>query len=278
MSSKLKRSILSFFLFISIFVCSFSSCALGVFYNSDTYINLFTSDSYLADLHKDIDEYGRDMCKRVSLPEDTLSKSVRYSNIAELQKAYANNSLGDYDVYNQFAYSTLLEQLSYDIAESVNNVIKDNGIRIDSKQGVDEFTKRVVSYVQKRIEFSYTNELVNAISSGKRVCKTLIVLSALACIGLIVLIYKTSDNAYRKLRDIAVAIESTSLLYFVMFLSIAIVEMTKKLVIYPSYLAQAFMRYVDSVMTDMAMISVAFMMAAFLLMSVIWCQKHAERD
>ncbi len=279
--SKRKRNKLAFFLFISLAVLSLSLCGRTVLLNSDTFTEMFTDSNYVTELHYDVSQYGKDLCKKVSLPDEFIKNTIRYNTVLELENAYVNTMLSDSDDYDDYAYGVLLEQLETDMVKATEKTIQEYGIKVDSKQtktGAKRFARTITDYLQKRIEFSYMDELRDITNTGEKICTALAVLSFIACVGLIIGIVSLEGKLYRRLRGIAVSAVSAFAFNSIMLLAIIIVRITKDLVIYPEYLANAFMWYVDKSMLTIGISAILFVIIALALMSTIWAMKRYERE
>lgn len=281
---KKKRNILSFFLFLSIVMLSLSIIGSSVIFNSNAFSEIFTDSTYVSKMQKDIIEYGEDLCRKNSIPKDFMPRVIRYNTIMELEKSYVNNALSvsdEFEVYNDYAYGVLLEQLQVDIENAAKQAVKASGLEIAKGQaetGARTFAQNITEYIQKRVEFSYMDELCDVAGKGKKICSAFVVLSVVACVALIASVFKSDGKKYRKLRNIAISALSASLFDFIMLLAIVIVRVTKDLVIYPTYLAEAFMRHVDLSMATIGITAMLLFIIAIALMACIWTMKRTEKE
>lgn len=260
-----KRSILSFFLYLCITFGVFCTVFLSVTANPNTFIKEFTEPSYIANVKDDISQYTSDLCLKNSVPDDFVESTITYDKIYNLENAYIYEELGSSQELVTESYTGLLSQFKDDVIASMNEMISSQGIQIEKSvqdTAVDTFAQQVTDYASKATHFGYIRQLKSFCDLSKTVCSIILTVCLIVGIGLVVAIFSGTSRKYRATRSLSYAFSSASVMNLIVAIAIYIVKTTKNLVIYPTYLVDVFIRWVDdslnSVLTCAGILAIIF--------------------
>lgn len=279
-SVKLLRNTLAFLLFITVSVLSVSACVKAVVLNPNELVKQFTSQEYVNSMYLDAKQFAYDLCDECSIPRESVDEGLTFSAIYSINEAYAVGNLSASDQFTQTTYKNLLDDFSESLSSSVSESLKKNGVEINSYQqssGVAEFSDRITDYVTGVIEFEYMENLQALTNMGKAVLLTVIIASTILSVLLALVVFSVGKKRYRGLRAIAYSFIASAIFDFVLVLGVEIVKMTKTLVIYPTYLRDMAMRYVEDSTLTFVGAGVTALFISLIIMTVVWKLKRDEK-
>lgn len=275
---KKSRNVTSFFLYIFIVIFSLSVCSVAVASNPKSVAKIFTSSRYVESLKSDIAEYANDKCVEASIPNDFVNTTIVYEEIHQLQEAYIFGSLKVSEQYNADAFEVLLSDYNEIVKKQVNTMIKEQNIKVSSKTGVDEFCDSIINYTRDRIEFEYIKELKSFVNKAYIISFVTLGFSAIMVIILIFALVKNGGKNYRITRNISYSFLASAFLELFLVFAGVMVKVTKDLVIFPTYLANTFMDFYNSVLLSVVFSTAIMFLISLVLAAATWNYKRRERD
>jgi hypothetical protein len=275
----ISRNIVSFFLFISIVALSLSICAKVCFVNSDKYAQILTNQKYVNALYDDILQYSYDVCDESSIPRDSVDEIITYTNIYNIDEAYAYGNLTNVPQYTQTTYDDRITQLKSDLIDSTTQMIKDNKLKVDSSrsEGVNSFALKISDYVRSKVEFKYMDKAQTIVNFGKTISVVLIVIFTILSVVLALVTFSIGKKNYRGLRAIAYSFNASAILQFGFVLASLIIKQVKTLVIYPTYLCDSIMSFVNSSILCVTVSACISIGAMLVIATVVWKLKRSEK-
>lgn len=280
MSRRKIRDKLSFLLYVSIAVVSVCICLLVTVANPNTFVKAFTTSNYVEALRQDASLYASDMCLKNNIPDDFVYDVVSYDDMYHLELAYVSGQLSASKQYNESAFEGMLEDYSYELQSNVRKSLANDNIVLNSSQNeaVASFCDDIVNYIKERISFKYMTNVRNSIKIVRIISYASIVVFATAGVVIAVWLCLKGGKNYKVLRSVACSVLGASLMNAVVAVVVGIVDATKDLVIYPLYIAGAFVDYFESVAITYAICSM-ILFAVFLVLLVFgWKLKRSEKE
>lgn len=280
-SRRKKRTVLSFLLYLCLSLSVICVGFLSVGSNPNTFIKEFTSNTYVENVKADAVRYCQDMCLQNSIPDDFIDDVITHNRIMTLQKAYIVGELNENDEYNKNTYEGLLTKLQEDIEVSVSNMVSEQKIKIDSSvkdTAVADFSKQITEYIEKIIHFNYISQLRTYCDTANMLCKILLCVCSIGIVCIALMLSMGTSRKYRASRAVAYSILAAAIMNTILFDSVAIVKETKKLVIYPTYLVDVFMNWVDDSLAYL-LASTGFLVVLFVAVTAItWMLKNNSKQ
>ncbi len=266
------RSFLAFVLFLTISLLSLLCCVRFSFITPRSMVNIFVNEEYVTALRNDVLEYSHDLCRDCMLPEDALDSTVTYETVYGIENAYISGALGASREFTKTTYEDNVAELKKNIETAVNAAVKDNNISVDKNQknGAAQVSEFVSTYLIKRIQIAHLDMLETVINIGKLASTIGIVVLAVLAVILVLIIISIGNKRYRALRSVIHSVNAAAILNLILILGVQIVKHFKTLVLYPTYVADAFMRYVNRCEGVVGFSSLVLFTVAFMLMIVVW--------
>lgn len=274
------RKVLSFILFVLIFTLSVTTCLKVVVLNPKEFAGCLTDKNYSNSLFLDAQQYAYDLCDKCSIPRDCVDDEITYNSIYAINQMYVVGNLCKDERFTKSTYSTELDALAGRLEKSVEAKLKAENIDINDaqiKSGVKNFSQQVVDYVAEITEIEFIEQLQTLTNIGKVALIALIVVSALFSLITILAIISIGKKKYRSIRAISYSFIATGFLNFILVLGVGIIEKTKSLYIFPTYLCDAAMNYVSNCVGAFFGAGVASIAVALILTTVGWKLKRDDK-
>lgn len=268
--------VLSFLLFVMISVLSLSLCAKVYIANPTTVADMFCDKAYVTSLRADIVQYAKDECAKCSIPDEFIDSAISYDAVYEIEASYICSALGTSQSYSDEAYGKNVEALEQRIIDRTEKVLKNDGITTSVKNGSKEFAKSISSYVMQKTEFKYIDRLQTMLNLGNIALMVIIIVSGIFTVIFGAVLFFKNEKRYRSLRMISFSFSASALLSFAMVGAVGIIRAVKDLVIYPTYLCNAVMNYVNSSMMVVMISGIVWLFVSIVLTTIIWRLKRGD--
>lgn len=280
MSRRKLRKRISFFLYICIAFVSIFVCCLVTVANPSVFVKTFTSSECVEALRNDVALYASDMCKKNNISDDFVDDAISYDTMYHLQKAFVSGTLGASKQYNENAFAGMLEDFEADLEQSVAKSLDANAISADSYDGngLTQFCQNIADYVESRIDFQYMNDVRHEIKRIKIISYIFIAVFVPTAAALIVVVSLKGGKSYKILQSIASSVLGASFMNVVVAAALGIVNATKDLVIYPLYIAGAFVDYFQLTVLTFTSCSAILFMVFLVLLVAGWKLKRSEKE
>lgn len=278
-SQNIARNITAFFLFLSVAALSLSCCLRAVMLNPDKHAEIFTNQNYVQSLYEDVKTYSYDLCMQSSIPTEAVDDVITYVQVSEIEEAYALGQMGHSIEYTQTTYEDRLNEFSKTLSASVKEFAEQNALAKGAvtKAGAEKFAKKTADYVKGKVEFAYMDKLVTLQNIGKTVSLVLIIVFViLACI-LTLAVFSLSDKKYRALRSVSHSFLAASLLQLLFVSGVQIIKQVKTLVIYPTYLCDSVMNFINSCIFSVGISALALFVISMVMITTVWKLKRNEK-
>ena len=275
-SRESRRDFYSFVLFICLVLLSLSICIRAYIINPNTYIKVFSGQDYVTSLCEDTKQYASDLCSRYYISSELVNDAVGYDDVYNVNKAYITQALlpegGD-----DFQITANAEkEFSTNIYNSYTKWYDADGIKLTSSQkaGLRTFADRVTDYTVKRAQLPFARQLTRFTDTCTTILMILIAVSAILTIAFAIKLYTIGRTKYRSIRSLAIAFESAALVDFILVVGVEFVKSTKNLVLYPSYLCDAIMSYVNHSQQIVGLAGMVLFAISLVLIGDVWYRKY----
>lgn len=276
-SRRKTRTVLAFILYLCIIMFALCIEFVSVTANPKTFVNEFTNSVYVENMRSDIAQYTKDLCRASSVSDNFVDNLITYDNIYKIENAYISGELTSTQEFSSDAYTGLLAQFKDNIATSIDNVIKSENITVEKSvkdTAIDEFAQKVADYTGEVTQFGYARQVKNFCDLSKTVCGVIIAVCAVVGIGVAVSLFKRTSMKYRATRNIAYSLLASVIMNLIVFVAVAVIKATRQLVIYPTYLVDVFIRWLNDSMCALAIGSGVLGILFVAFACVTWKLKH----
>ena len=271
-----KRSILAFFLFVCIVICTTCiSGGVGVV-NKDEIAKSLLESSYINALTNDVKQYATDLCEQAGVPKNIVDDSVDYNKMYELEKSYIYGDLFESTDYNENAFLANILHLKSDITNALTSSLENNGLIIDEnmQNSIDNMSTNVSNYAKQRIRFINEDMYKNVVDNIKLVNICLIGVCIFVSALIIIRLLTIGNKKYRSLRYAVYSFSAASLFNFITVIIFSVVNSRQPRIIQPSYLQNAIDSYINSSSYNFIMLSLFVFFIAICLSAISWIMKR----
>jgi len=208
---KILKYILSFLLSVMLTVLSVCVCSEYVFLSPGYLEKSFTSYEYTAELHKNIELYAANSCKRAGVSEACLEDVVTFKAVKNMNDAFIGEQLEVHNRFNNETYDYFAGILKADIKAAL---LKQPGVAdaAEAERSVNRMADDIMNYVFQSVSISHTEKLMSVISVTDIALKAVIAVLAVLCVLFTVIIYYTGERRYRGLRFAAYSFGAAALI------------------------------------------------------------------
>lgn len=270
------RKVIAFFLFVSLLILSASACVKAVVLNPNEIATALTSSEYTNELYLDAQQYSYDMCDKCSVPREVVDEAIDFSSVKEINDAYIIGNITKSEGFTTSTYSDKLDELNENMAQSLSAKLQKNNINASDAQ-IKEFSQNINDYLRKIIEIEYISKLQAVTNVGTVGLIVMIVTSAIFVLIFAGSILSIGKKLYRKIRTISFSFIATGIVNFILVLGVEIVKKTKELYIFPTYLCDAAMRYVEDSKNVFVGAGMAAFVVAIILVTIAWKLKRDDK-
>lgn len=273
------RKTVAFFLFLVITMLSAIACGNLYFLNGEKYAQVFANEQYVNGLYNDISEYAEDLCDYYAVPRACIESELTFDKINDIAVSYAYGNLTSAQQFTESTYVDKINELEESLAKSVNDTLKEQGIKQSGsvENGGELFAADIKDYICKKVEFVYMQKLKTAANIGKTASVAVCAAFAVIAVVLILVIISIGNKKYRSIRAIAYAVTASGELQLLSVLAVNVIKKYKTLVIYPSYLCDSVMRFVNNGVTAVCVSSMLSLLAALALTVAVWKLKRNQK-
>ena len=278
-SVRIGKNILAFLLFLCLLLLSLSICVRAVFVNPNFITRVFTDKAYADALYEDIYDYAGDYCDASGVDKKIVDETVTYEKIYNIQKAYFLNIFEVSEQYNEEAFNKDISNLNGDIVKSANTYLESISVDLtdEVKKATQNFADNICDYIRDRISVDYIDEASSLVGTAKTASSILIAVFTLASVILITSIYYTGEKHYRAVRYITYSFTAAALTDTLLVIGVQIIKCFKDLVIYPYYLCDALMKYINSCVLSVVVACAFLFFAALIFAAYTWRLKFNKK-
>ena len=275
-TQKTWRSVLSFFLFLSITVLSLSVCIKVSFVSDNSIVKLFTNSEYISSMRDDIVQFGSDAAELSGIPADCVKDTVTEDAVRKIETAYIWGALGGSEEYTATTYLDYIEALKEDLTAAAQQEVEKNGLTVDENvpDGANQFSASVIDYLQKRVEFRYMDNFGSYLNIAATVSIVAMIASAVMIVLIMLILVSIGKKPYRSIRSVSNAFAASALLELCLAGGVKIVEQFKTLVLYPEYFSNALMGYVERCVISVCAAGGIGLLLSLLSAVIVWKIKH----
>ena len=273
------RHFRSFVLFLVI-----AALSLTVFVRVDCvdgkkYASIFTNEKYVQSLYGDVKQYAYDMCAQNGIPTDSVDEVITYDAVYNTVNAYAVGNFDNSQDYTKTTYEDRISELNTQLAQKTEDMIGQYKINTadNANKACKKFSNDICDYLKKQVLFEYTNQLQTVSNIGKIVLSVIAAVLAVVGAVLFAIIYTMGSKKYRGLRAISFSFIASGILQLILILGVEIIKTMKQLVIYPKYLCEAVLDYVNLCELHVFVSTCASFGVAIVLIALAWKLKRDHK-
>lgn len=273
------RHFLSFGLFLVVTALSLTLFVRADCVDGKKYVSIFTNEKYVQSLYGDVKQYAYDMCAQNGIPTDSVDDVLTYDAVCDTATAYAEGNFDISQDYTKTTYEDRISELNTQLAKSTENTVGQYKIKTaeNAKRDCADFSNDVCAYLKRQVAFEYTHQLQTLSNIGKTVSTVAAIVLAVVGVVLFAIIYTMGSKKYRGLRAISFSFIASGILQLVLIFGVQIIKTMKQLVIYPKYLCEAVLDYINVCELHVLVSAFASFGVAIALIALAWKLKRDHK-
>ncbi len=271
------RTVFAFLLFVSLAATVVFSGIRVTMLSPNRVADVFTNHEYLTALHRDVIDYSKDLCRKCGIPTDSIEETITYKSIEGIQKAYTLGMLSMDEKYSETTYVDLINSLGKNLETSTKDMVAENKLSVAESQkqnGPKEFSNDISSYIKKKVEFAYISDIQSVVNVASTAMNIAIAFFAVLTIAFFLLTISVADKHYRAFRSVVYSLFASALLCLFPAVFIGIVSLFKELLIYPSYLCDSVLNFINSCVSAFLVETGMLFFVGVLLSALVWKLKR----
>lgn len=270
------RAFLSFLLCVLIVMLSLSVCLKSVFVSAPYIEKKLTLFSYVNSYREDVINCASDCFKKNGIPDDNLENIITQEKAQEIAETYINSVLKVKVGITSDTLSQSIDGLKSDIDKEIKQQIEKTDYSYNETAS-QNIAQAIGNYANEQINIpgaSYLETITNVGSVASTVALVLLVIFSAI---LAVIIYFVGAKRYRSVRAIGISFMSAG--FFDLFLSmiVIIISKVKSVDIFPLYLRQAFMSYINGSIGAVAFAGGILLLVSLVFITLVWKMKRDKK-
>ena len=271
---------MAFLLFIAVTAMSLGITAKAAPVNKNKVADVFVNYDYVTALYDDVNTYAHDICKRNNVPASAVEDVLTFDAVNDIDRAYILGTMSLDEQYSQTVYMDKLDDLTAKITQSVNTTVEQNGLQYAAGQenAAADFAGDITAYLQKRMTFPYLEKMQTYVNLFSTAAVVTSIIAAVLTVAFALIVITLGSEVYRNLRSICHATLGAAAICFATSGAYAAVKRAKELFLFPAYLNDSIMRYLDSSAGAVTLTGAILLTASFALMALVWKMKSDVLD
>ena len=270
---KILRTFLSFILAGVISTLSVALCFSVSFMNPSHVEKSFTSYEYTSGVRQNYLTYVESYYQKSGFETHSLEKIISYDAVSEIAEYYAgcyvSHRVGfDDDNYIQ-SIDKIIDSLKEDMLLQIELTNQQNNTdKLETALG------SIKNYFKDEIAVKGTDKLDAVFNIGRTAIYAIVGISALLFIFITLIIYFLGERKYRSLRAITISFITAGLFDICLAIIVLIISSLKKIDIYPIYLYDELVRYVNTCAATVIVTGFVCIMLSFITAAITWRKKY----
>lgn len=275
-AQKIIRAILSFVLFLFLFVLGLSICARSVVVNPVFISNSFTSYDYTEKLFEDILQYADDKCLESGIGNKAAENAITFEAVKNINDSYIASLFKTSNSYSADSYQSYIEDLKQHFSSLITEQLKNDGAEMDEAvlSGIDMLSNDLERYITERLAVKSADSIITAVNISSVLFLVLSVVFTVLSAVLALIIYYIGDKRYRSLRYISYSFGAAGIMNFISAFIVQVLKSVNHFIIYPDYLFSAAMQHIRVCTVSLVFAGMAFSIAYVILIAVVWKLKR----
>lgn len=270
------RAFLSFVLCVLMVALSLSVCTKTVFVNASYLEEKLTSFSYVNSYRENVITYASDCFLKNGIPDDNLNNVITQEKANELAENYINSILKVKAGITSDTFSQTVEGLKSSLNKEIKQQISSTDYTYN-EETAQKTADRIADYAREQLSIPGVSYIETIVNIGSVASTAVAVLTAVFIAVLVVIIFFVGAKRYRSIRAIGISFMSAGFFDLILSLIVIIISKVKCVDIFPLYLRQAFMSYVNGSIGAVALSGGILLLVSLAFITLVWKMKRDEK-
>ncbi|MCM1285871.1 MAG: hypothetical protein NC213_05145 [Acetobacter sp.] len=267
--SKNTRGFLSFVLFVLIVILSLTACANLTFANKNNIKNQFLSYNYVCGVKDNVSTYAKDICFQNGINADFVDDVFNYDDVKTVVSSYFCYYITDDIEYSETAHEANIDKLCEAFRIEIESNLKNPNLTYDEKTAA-AISADVSSYFKDAVKIPHMDKIRTAMNVGTIALYVTIGVSAFFVLSVMLITFFVGKKRFRSLRAISISFMSAGFYEMCLALIIYVIFSVKKVDLFPLYLENQLMSYINMTVMNIACCAGILMVISLILSSIVW--------
>lgn len=267
--SKNTRGFLSFVLFVLIVILSLTACANLTFANKNNLKNQFVSYNYVCGVKDNVSTYAEDICLQNGINTEFVDDIFNYDNVKTVISSYFGYYITEEIEYSETAYEANIDKLCEAFKLEIESNLKNTDLKYD-EETASALSADISGYFKEAVKIPYMDKIKTVMNMGTIALYAVIGVSAFFVLSVMLITFFVGTKRFRSLRAISISFMSAGFYELCLALIIYVIFSVKKVDLFPLYLENRFMSYINMTVMNIACCAGILMVISLILSSVVW--------
>lgn len=269
---KVLRTILSFILAAVISTLSIACCFSASFIKPANVEKYFTSYEYTQGVRNNLLTYVESYYQKSGFDTDKLDEIISYDAVDEAVEYYAGCYIAQRVGFDEDNYIQSIDKMIDSIKEDMLNQIKLTK-QSNNEDMLSTALNSTKDYFTSQIAVNGSDKLATVFNIGRPVIYVIIGVGIFLFIFITLILYFLGERKYRSLRAITISFMTAGLFDICLAVIVLVISRLKRFDIYPIYLYDEFIRYVNTCIGTVIVTGFLCIMLSFIVAAITWLKK-----
>lgn len=270
------RGVMSFLLFVFIFLLNTAICAKCVFVNPEFIKSSFVDYDYVSGYCEDINCYARDLFFKDGLACDKVGDILSYDFCYTLTEKYIGAQLGNDSGYVEATVQSTIDEVRQPLASLIESEASAASKKYSAEVG-EKAADEICNYITERMSITGMEKLKAVLNAGSVASLVAIAGTGMFTLAFCLITFFIGSTRYRSLRAISIPFLSVGILDICLSLMSIVILHFKSIDIYPLYLRGALMSCIYGGVQSFILFGAGCIIISLILSTIVWKMKRVSK-
>lgn len=266
------RAVLGFVLSAVIAALSVAICANAVFLNEKNIEKRFTCYEYVSAVRNDVIEYTKSVYDRNGLDKSNIDSIITFEAVDEVAENYAGHYISFRVSYDESSYLASIKTVGDEIADDIAVQVTNSNQQFN-QETASEIVSSINDYFDDAVSLTGVSYLETVLNIGTPVCYIIIGVCLFFFVFITLILFFLGEKRYRSLRTISISFLTSGIFEMCLAFIVFVISRVKTIDVYPLYLSQQLMKYIDECIIVVVISGAAAVMVSVAVSAVTWVNK-----
>ena len=270
---KALRIILSFILSVVIATIGVAVCVNSSFLDGKNIEKHFTSYEYVSGVREDVISYTESVYDRNGLDKSNIYDIITFEKVSEAVQNYTGHYISSRIGFDEDTYTNTIDGIVDVLSDDIDVQVKKSGQAYDA-ESAKRLTDSVNSYFVSAVDITGVSYIETILNVGVPISYAVIGIGVFFFIFITLILYFLGERRYRSLRAISISFWTSGIFEICLAVMVFVISRVKKFDVYPIYLSEQLMKYVDGCLGMVAVLGLMLIVVAISTSAAAWLSKR----
>lgn len=266
------RTALSFVLSVIISILTVAVCFNTSFLDTAKIEKRFTCYEYVCGVRESVIRYTEGIYDRNGLEKDNISTIISYERVKNVTDNFAGRFIAERVGYDEDSYIKSIAEICADVSDDISEQVRRTN-QNESKTSLGVLMQSLHDYFERQVNVIGISKLATVINLGVPASYAVIGVSVFLLVFIVLILYFLGERRHRSVRAIAISLLTSGLFMLCLSFIVFIISRVKTIDIYPLYLSEQLMNYVDSCIGTVTFSGIILLVLALAVSTLAWIKK-----